>query len=113
MTDKNVKEFIKSYRELRAKKGVFDKIKSYTNNDELENEYILIEIRLQIIESALEILDENEREIVYAHLIQNKRWNEIIDESEYSERSFKRIQQNAISKMEQFIYDNNFERYIS
>ena len=34
-------------------------------------------------------------------------------EGSYSDRTFKRIQQNALQKMEEFVFLNKFEKYIN
>ena len=122
MSEEQIKSFIKSYKTLKAKKEILDKIaETESSKDDIDIEdYNKTKIKIQIIESALEILDKSEKEIVLLHLIENNKWNEIISiyeaqkgmEGSYSDRTFKRIQQNALQKMEDFIVRNQFEKYI-
>ena len=121
MTEETVKEFLKSYSELKAKRDVIDKIQKYSHDDFNDNEYSQLMIKIQIIESVLEILTEDEKKVILLHLINNIKWTEIEKlfeiqvgtEFNYSERTFKRIQKNALKKMENFIAKNKLEQYIS
>lgn len=113
----DIKRFIKSYPELKAKKEITDKINKFSSDSRDNKEYSLMEIKIQIIESCLKILTKDEREILYAHLIDNLKWSEIVDlksnkNSIYSERTYKRIQKIALSKIENFIDENKIENYI-
>lgn len=122
MSEEQIKSFIKSYKTLKAKKEILDKIaETESAKDDIDIEdYNKTKIKIQIIESALEILDKSEKEIVLLHLIENNKWNEIISiyeaqkgmEGSYSDRTFKRIQQSALQKIEDFIVRNQFEKYI-
>ena len=120
MQDK-IKNFIKSYTELKAKKEILDTIMRYSSDIKNKDEYSLLVIKIQIVESCLQILTSDERDIVFSHLINNLKWNEISEiygekfgmEFNYSERTFKRIQKSALSKIENFIYRNKFEAYIA
>ena len=122
MSEEQIKSFIKSYKTLKAKKEILDKIaETESSKDDIDIEdYNKTKIKIQIIESALEILDKSEKEIVLLHLIENNKWNEIISryeaqkgmEGSYSDRTFKRIQQSALQKIEDFIVRNQFEKYI-
>ena len=122
MLEEQIKSFIKSYKSLKAKKEILDKIaETASSKDDIDIEdYNKTKIKIQIIESALEILDKSEKEIVLLHLIENNKWNEIISryedqkgmEDSYSDRTFKRIQQSALQKIEDFIVRNQFEKYI-
>ena len=122
MSEEQIKSFIKSYKTLKAKKEILDKIaETASSKDNIDIEdYNKTKIKIQIIESALEILDKSEKEIVLLHLIENNKWNEIISryedqkgmEDSYSDRTFKRIQQSALQKIEDFIVRNQFEKYI-
>lgn len=122
MSEEQIKSFIKSYKTLKAKKEILDKIaETESSKDDIDiEEYNKTKIKIQIIESALEILDKSEKEIVLLHLIENNKWNEIIlryeaqkgMEGSYSDRTFKRIQQSALQKIEDFIVRNQFEKYI-
>ena len=122
MSEEQIKSFIKSYKTLKAKKEILDKIaETESSKDDIDIEdYNKTKIKIQIIESALEILDKSEKEVVLLHLIENNKWNEIISryeaqkgmEGSYSDRTFKRIQQSALQKIEDFIVRNQFEKYI-
>lgn len=122
MTGETVKEFIKSYSELKARRDVIEKIQKYSQNkgDDNDKEYSQIVIKIQIIESALKFLTEDERKIICLHLIENIKWSEVKSiyeqkvgtEFNYSERTFLRIQKNALKKIENFISQNKFEQYI-
>lgn len=122
MTVEAVKEFVKSYSELKARKDVIDKIQQYSHNKDnnLDKEYSLLSIKIQIIESALKILSEDEKQIVFLHLLDNVKWSEVKSlyeqqvgmELNYSERTFFRIQKNALKKIETFIINSHFEQYI-
>ena len=123
MLEEQIKSFIKSYKSLKAKKEILDKIAETASlKDDIDIEdYNKTKIKMQIIESSLEILDKSEKEVVLLHLIENNKWNEIISiyeaqkgmEGSYSDRTFKRIQQNALQKMEEFVFLNKFEKYIN
>lgn len=121
MTDESIKKFIKSYPELKARRDVLDKIQNYSQDAEHKKEYCLITIKIQIIESALEILKEDEKKIILWHLIDEITWNEIGKlyeqqvgtEYNYSDRTFKRIQQNALKKIEVFLSKGEFKEYIN
>lgn len=121
MTEESIKEFIKSYPDLKAKRDILDKIQIYSQNAEKDEEYSRITIKIQIIESALEILKENEKKIVLWHLVDEKTWTEIEELHEeragtkynYSNRTLKRMQQNALKKMEAFLSKSGFQEYIS
>lgn len=122
MTVEAVKEFVKSYSELKARKDVIDKIQQYSHNkdNDLDKEYSLLSIKIQIIESALKILSEDEKQIIFLHLLDNIKWSEVKSlyeqqvgaELNYSERTFFRIQKNALKKIETFIINSHFEQYI-
>ncbi len=122
MTVEAVKEFVKSYSELKARRDVIDKIQEYSHNKDnnLDKEYSLLSIKIQIIESALKILSEDEKQIVLLHLLDNVKWSEVKSlyeqqvgmELNYSERTFFRIQKNALKKIENFIINSHFEQYI-
>ena len=122
MSEEQIKSFIKSYKTLKAKKEILDKIaETASSKDDIDIEdYNKTKIKIQIIESALEILDKSEKEVVLLHLIENNKWNEIISryedqkgmEDSYSDRTFKRIQQSALQKIGEFISLNKFEKYI-
>lgn len=122
MTEEKVKEFVKSYSELKAKKDVMDKIHKYTQDEDKnqDKEYSELVIKIKIIESALELLRKNERKIILLHLVENIKWSEVMSiyeqqvgaEFNYSERSFLRIQKNALRKITNFLLENGFEQYI-
>lgn len=122
MSEEQIKSFIKSYKTLKAKKEILDKIaETESSKDDIDIEdYNKTKIKIQIIESALEILDKSEKKIVLLHLIENNKWSEIISryeaqkgmEGSYSDRTFKRIQQSALQKIEDFNVRNQFEKYI-
>lgn len=121
MTDEAIKEFIKSYPELKAKRDILDKIQNYAQGTEHNKEYSQIAIKIQIIESALGILKADEKKIVLWHLIDEITWNEIENLYEeqvgtaynYSDRTFKRIQENALKKMKAFFSKGEFKEYIN
>lgn len=120
MAEETVKEFIKSYSELKARRDIIDKIRNYSHNEDNEKEYSQLVIKIQIIESSLALLTEDEKKIILLHLVENVKWNEIKSiyeqqlgtEFNYSERTFMRIQKNALKKIEDFISKNEFEQYI-
>lgn len=119
MTEETVKEFMKTYSELKAQKEIRDKIQEYSSDKKADKDSSQLEIKIQIIESALEILTENERKIVMLHLINGVKWSEIQTiyekqvgmELSYSERTFKRIQKSALEKIGKFLSKNHFEDY--
>lgn len=121
MTEETVKEFMKTYSELKAQKEIMDKIQKYSCDEEANKKYSQLEIKIQIIESALGILTENERKIVMLHLINGVKWSEIQTiyekqvgaELSYSERTFKRIQKGALEKIGKFLGEKDLERYIT
>lgn len=123
MTGETVKEFIKSYSELKARRDIIEKIQEYSHSKggDNDNEYSQIVIKIQIIESALEFLTEDEKKIILLHLIDNVKWSEIKSiyeqrvgtEFNYSERTFMRIQKNALKKIEDFISKSKLEQYVS
>ncbi len=106
---------------MKARKDILDKIQNYSHNVDNREEYSQIVIKIQIIESALEILKEDERKIVSWHLIEKIKWSEIEKmyeeqvgtEFRYSERTFKRIQKNALKKMGAFLSEGEFKEYIN
>lgn len=120
MTEESVKDFMKSYPQLKAKKDVMDRIEELAPDENDQEEHANLKIKLQIIESALQVLTKDERDIVMLHLIENVKWTEIAaryeeqlgTELNYSDRTFKRIQKNALAKIEEFITKNQFEKYI-
>lgn len=111
---------MKSYKKLKAQKEVLEKIIAASPDAAQEKEYATLMIKLQIIESGLQVLSPDEREIISLHLIENRKWSEIARQfqerpttgSAYSERSFKRIQKEALRKIGNFIQENHFEQYI-
>lgn len=121
MTEEAVKRLLQSYSELKARKDILDKIQNYSHNADNREEYSPIVIKIQIIESALEILKEDERKIVSWHLVDRIKWSEIEKmyeeevgtELNYSERTFKRIQKNALKKMGLFLPEGEFKEYIN
>ena len=123
MTEETVKGFIRSYSELKARRDVIDKIRKYSHNESIneDQEYSQLVIKIQIIESALELLTEDEKNIILLHLIDNVKWSEIKSiyeqrvgtEFNYSERTFMRIQKNALKKIEDFISKSKLEQYVS
>lgn len=58
MTEEAVKCFLKSYSELKARRDILDKIRNYSHSAENNEMYSELVIKIQIIESALEILKE-------------------------------------------------------
>lgn len=123
MTEEKVKEFVKSYSKLKAKKDVMDKIHKYKQDEDKneDKEYSKLIIKIEIIESALNLLTKNEKRIIILHLVDNKKWKEVMSiyeqqvgtEFNYSERSFLRIQKNALKKIGNFLLENGFEQYIN
>lgn len=121
MTEEAIKSFLKSYSELKARRDILDKIQSYSRDMDESNTYSQLMIKIQIIESSLEILTEDEKQVILLHLINNVKWTEIEElyekqvgmELNYSNRTFKRIQKNALKKIEDFISKNKFEQYVS
>lgn len=121
MTEETVREFLKSYSELKAERDIIDKIQKYSHNDDKDKEYSQLMIKIQIIESALEILTEDEKKVISLHLFDNVKWTEIEKKYEkqegkefnYSERTFKRIHKNALRKIKDFCVKNSLEQYIT
>lgn len=121
MTEEAVKCFLKSYSELKARRDILEKIQNFSNKADTNEEYSQIVIKIQIIESALEILKEDEKKIISWHLIGDITWSEIENLYEqqvgtafnYSERTFKRIQKNALKKIGMFLSKGEFNEYIS
>lgn len=122
MTKEKVKEFVKSYSELKSKRNVVEKIHKYSQNENKNQdmEYSEIVIKIEIIESALKLLSKDERNIILLHLVDDIKWKDVMSiyeqqvgaEFNYSERSFLRIQENALKKIEKFLLENGFEQYI-
>ena len=122
MTGETVKEFIKSYSELKAKRDVIEKIQKYSQNENSnsDKEYSELVIKIEIIESALKLLSKDEKTIILLHLVDDIKWKEVMSiyeqqvgtEFNYSERSFLRIQKNALKKIENFLLENGLEQYI-
>lgn len=122
MTEETVKEFIKSYSELKAKRDVIEKIQKYSQNEnkDSDKEYSELVIKIEIIESALKLLSKHEKTIILLHLVDDIKWKEVMSiyeqqvgtEFNYSERSFLRIQKNALKKIGNFLLENGFEQYI-
>lgn len=121
MTVEAVKCFLKSYSELKARRDILEKIQNFSNKADTNEEYSQIVIKIQIIESALKILKEDERKIILWHLIDDIKWSEIEKlyeeqvgtEYNYSERTFKRIQKNALNKIEVFLSKSESKEYIN
>ena len=118
--EEKLKAFIKSYGELNAKKEILNKIMEISSDKRDAAEYAELQVKIQLIESCLQMLPKDERKIVSLHLIENLKWSEVAEQYEkqvgaecnYSERSFKRIQKNALHRIKDFICKNQWENYI-
>ena len=67
MLEEQIKSFIKSYKSLKAKKEILDKIAETASlKDDIDIEdYNKTKIKMQIIESSLEILENPKKKLFY------------------------------------------------
>lgn len=83
------------------------------SQSECSSEYMQTAMDLAIAEASMRILNKREQEIVEKHIIWKYTWSEIMEEYEkdeglesaISERSLKRIQENALKKIDDFLKD--------
>lgn len=101
MSEKELKILLKSYDKLKVEKELLSQMK---NLDEKYNQLCRF---MYILESCMEVLNTQEREIVQLHLIQSLTWNETIQrfeekygyENGYCNRTYQRMQKKAIEQM--------------
>ncbi len=112
------REMLSSLPKLRSKMKILEKEKELIKEqkkvrEEFMTDYIQVAMDLEIAEASMGILSKREQEIVERHIIWKYTWNEIIEEYEkergfenaLSERSLKRIQENALRKIEDFLVE--------
>ena len=110
------REMLSSLLKLRSKMKILEKerellIEQTREKVEFTTDYIQTAMDLEIAEASMGILSKREHEIVEKHIIWKYTWNEIIEEYEkergfenaLSERSLKRIQENALKKVDEFL----------
>lgn len=112
------REMLSSLPKLRSKMKILEKEKELIKEqkkvrEEFMTDYIQAAMDLEIAEASMGILSKQEQYIVEKHIIWKYTWNEIIEEYEkergfenaLSERSLKRIQENALKKVDEFLRD--------
>ena len=112
------RELLSSLPKLRSKMKILEKEKELIKEqkkvrEEFMTDYIQVAMDLEIAEASMGILSKQEQDIVEKHIIWKYTWNEIIEEYEkergfenaLSERSLKRIQENALKKVDEFLRD--------
>ena len=109
MTTEQLKVLLRNFRTMQAQTQ-FLEIKG-KDNREISDEAKKIKRELDILQAALECLDEKERFIIEKHLIGHYTWPEIVTrmiavfgmDGSRSERTLKRIQNQSLTKMLSFI----------
>ena len=112
------REMLSSLPKLRSKMKILEKEKELIKEqkkvrEEFMTDYIQVAMDLEIAEASMGILSKQEQDIVEKHIIWKYTWNEIMTEYEkergfenaLSERSLKRIQENALKKVDEFLKD--------
>ena len=110
------REMLSSLPKLRSKMKILEKEKELIKEqkkvrEEFMTDYIKTAMDLEIAEASMGILSK--QDIVEKHIIWKYTWNEIMTEYEkekgfenaLSERSLKRIQENALKKVDEFLRD--------
>lgn len=120
MVQNDVKNFLKSYKELLANKAIMDKVREADPDAFDEKAYAQMLIRIQIADSCLQILTKDEQNIVMLHLVEQLKWSDIAAQNcrqtetgiHYSERTCKRLQSSAVRKIGDFIRESQWEDYV-
>ena len=122
MSEQEVKLLIKSLKTLKIKQEAMNKVEKLTGNimDEKE-EYEKISLLITVLEAGIDILKKEEKEIVELHLVEKFTWNEIAEFYEekvgkafvYSDRTYKRIQQRAIRRIQEFMIEMGVDKLIA
>ena len=112
------REMLSSLPKLRSKMKILEKERELIKEqkkvrEEFMTDYIQVAMDLEIAEASMGILSKQEQDIVEKHIIWKYTWNEIMTEYEkekgfentLSERSLKRIQENALKKVDEFLRD--------
>lgn len=115
MTTAQLKALLRNFRTMQAQIQ-FLEIKG-KNGGEISDEAKKMKRELDILQAALECLDEKERFIIEKHLIGHHTWPEIVTrmivvfgiDGSRSERTLKRIQNQSLIKMLSFI--ENLSQY--
>ncbi len=123
MTSQSTKELLKSLPVLKGKYKIIAAYYQITSAGEnmVTDEMIQTSLLIEIIETCLTILTEEEKFVIESHLIKHLTWMQIEllfvkiwgPENMRSERTLKRMQQNALSKITKFINEYELENYIA
>lgn len=110
MTEIQLKDLLSRYVFIQQEVEVLRKYES-CYKESVENEYKRKEFRINLLFSAMKILDEKERFVIETHLVNRKSWLQTTElyDIKYgilngrSERTLKRMQSKALMKMLDFI----------
>lgn len=114
MSESDVKVLLKSMKKLKAKKEILNCVKKE------DDEYEKISKIVYMIESSLEILNENEREVLQMHLIDDLTWEQVMIQYEeyhgkqngYCKRTYERIQRKALKRIMEVIENSELEQLL-
>lgn len=124
MTQQETKKMIKTFTLHKNRLHILQNCMhspKYNHNTTISTDLHNALLLTNIIETCLSLLSEEERFVTDLHLIQNYKWDdiEILFENRWgkangrSERTLKRMQENALKKITAFINEANIEQYIT
>lgn len=117
MTEIQLKEILRRFHEIKLQNSLAKEYEDMYGDERLVHRNKVREIRIKIIENAIEILGDMEKFVLQTHLIQHHTWTETGRLflmkygicSERSERTLKRMQQRGLNKMLSFINNSPFK----
>lgn len=106
-----LKDLLYNFKELKQQAAILKKCPDFSHDEKVQSDYHKKAFQLTVLTSAVNILNEKEKFVIEMHLIRQMSWPEVtkLYEERYgtadsrSERTLKRMQKKAITKMEDFI----------
>lgn len=120
MTEERIKEWLRELEVRKTQIQIWIMCLDYEGDK--HNEYqklVKQKLQVELIEKALQILEEEEKLVIESHLIAKKNWNNTykIYEDKWgmhnacSLRTLKRMQTRGLHKMLDFIKKSDLEKY--
>ncbi len=114
MSESDVKVLLKSMKKLKAKKEILNCVKKP------DDEYEKISKIVYMIEISLAILNEDEREVLQMHLIDELTWEQVMIQYEkdhgkqngYCKRTYERMQRKALRRIREVIESSGLEMLV-
>lgn len=117
MTEIQLKEILRRFHEIKLQNSLVQEYEDICGDELVIHQNKIREVRIKIIENAIDILGDMEKFVLETHLVQHHTWIDtrrlFLEKygicSERSERTLKRMQQRGLDKMLCFINASPFK----